>query len=95
MLKNERIRKWEEEMERIAASQKEYSQKCSEKIRELKRKISEEQQLLVLENNRMIAEAVRAVYGEVNEKNIQSFMEQMKTLSSHRQEEVRADERPQ
>lgn len=35
----ERIRKWQEEIERTTARQKEMNQSCNEKIRELKRKM--------------------------------------------------------
>ena len=50
----ERIRKWQEEIERTTARQKEMNQSCNEKIRELKRKIAEAQEQIRQEQDRQI-----------------------------------------
>lgn len=76
----ERIRKWEEEIARIAEKQKEMNQKSSERIRELRKKIQEAEQAITLENNRLIAEAVREVYGEMDKNKIEDFRKKMEAL---------------
>lgn len=61
----ERIRKWQEEIERTTARQKEMNQSCNEKIRELKRKIAEAQEQIKQEQDRQIARMVRGAYGQI------------------------------
>lgn len=76
----ERIRKWEEEIARIVEKQKEMNQKSSERIRELRKKIQEMEQAITLENNRLIAEAVREVYGDIDKNKIEDFRKKMEAL---------------
>ena len=76
----EKIQQWEKEIEQINEKQKELIQKNDEKKRELRRKIQEAEQALLLENNQMIAEAVREIYGEVNEETLEAFKQQMKLM---------------
>ena len=61
----EKIQKWEEEIEKITQRQKEMNAKYTEQIRELRKKIESAKQQLLVQNNEMIADAVRAIYGEV------------------------------
>ena len=68
----EKIQKWEEEIEKITQRQKEMNAKYTEQIRELRKKIENAKQQLLVQNNEMIADAVRTIYGEVTEENIQS-----------------------
>ena len=79
-MKNSRIIKWEQEIDRILEQQKDFDQKCTEKIRSLRRKISCEEKKLQVENNELIADAVRDALGEVNAENIALFREKMQLL---------------
>jgi len=76
----EKIKKWEEEIDKIAEKQKEMNAKSGERIRELRKKIQEAEQTLLVENNQMIAKAVREVYSEVNEETLEIFKQQMQTI---------------
>lgn len=69
----EKIQKWEEEIEGILERQKEMNAKYNNTVRELRKKIQEAERELTLKNNELIAETVRAIYGEVNEENLESF----------------------
>lgn len=69
----EKIQKWEEEIEKITQRQKEMNAKYTEQIRELRKKIENAKQQLLVQNNEMIADAVRTIYGEVTEENIESL----------------------
>lgn len=82
MITSEKIKKWEEDIARIQNNQRSYDQKCTDRIRELRRKVQEETRILELENNQLIAEAVRTVYGEVTEENVEKFKQQMMALVS-------------
>lgn len=82
MVTSEKIQKWEEDIARIQDNQRSYNQKCTDKIRELRRKVQEETRILELENNQLIAEAVRTVYGDVTEENVEKFKQQMMALVS-------------
>ncbi len=61
----ERIRKWQEEIERITIRQKEMNQSYNEKIRELKRKIEEAREQIKMEQDQQIAQMVRGTYGQI------------------------------
>lgn len=76
----DKIQKWEEEIKRIAEKQKEMNAKSNERIRELRKKIQEEQVILARENNQMIADAVREVYGEVNRETLEVFKRKIQEL---------------
>ena len=81
----EKIKKWEEEIEKTAEKQKEMNAKSSERIRELRKKIQEAEQALLMENNQMIAKAVREVYGEVSEETLEAFKRQMQAIKGEKQ----------
>lgn len=83
----EKIKKWEEEIERIAEKQKEMNTKSNERIRELRKKIQETEQLLRLENNQMIADAVREIYGEVDGEALEAFKRKIQSLQMEKQEQ--------
>lgn len=76
----EKIRKWEQEIERIAERQKEMNAKSNEQIRELRKKIQEAQVIVARENNQMIADVVREVYGEVSRENLETFKRKIQEL---------------
>ena len=57
----EKIQKWEEEIEKITQRQKEMNAKYTEQIRELRKKIENAKQQLLVQNNEMIADAVRTI----------------------------------
>lgn len=69
----EQIQKWEEEIERIAERQREMVEKNNARIRDLRKKIQEAETQIALENNRMIAETVRDIYGDVSAENLDAF----------------------
>lgn len=78
----EKIKKWEEEIEKILAQQKEANNKYNERVRELRKKIETAEHQMTLENNQLIADVVRTVYGEVTEENIETFKRQMMSVSN-------------
>lgn len=78
----EKIRKWEEEIEKILLQQKEANNKYNERVRELRKKIETAEHQMTLENNQLIADVVRTVYGEVTEENIETFKRQMMSVSN-------------
>ena len=67
---SKKIQKWQEE---IITCQKNIK-KQNERINELKNKIKEEQRREENANNKLIADVVRNVYGDVNEENVGQFM---------------------
>lgn len=83
----EKIKKWEEEIERIAERQREMNARSNEQIRELRKKIQEAQVIVTRENNRMIADVVREVYGEVNRENLEAFKRTIQELQLKREQE--------
>lgn len=78
----EKIKKWEEEIEKILIQQKEANNKYNERVRELRKKIEAAERQMTLENNQLIADVVRMVYGEVTEENIEAFKRQMMSVSN-------------
>ena len=78
----EKIKKWEEEIERITIKQKEMNQKSNERIRELRKKIEEAESVIRREENLKIAEAFREVFGEYNEKTLADFKNKLKSIKS-------------
>lgn len=83
----EKIRKWEQEIERIAERQKEMNTKSNEQIRELRKKIQEAQVIVARENNQMIADVVREVYGEVSRENLETFKRKIQELQLKKEQE--------
>lgn len=83
----EKIRKWEQEIERIAERQKEMNAKSNEQIRELRKKIQEAQVIVARENNQMIADVVREVYGEVSRENLETFKRKIQELQLKKEQE--------
>lgn len=78
----EKIKKWEEEIEKILNQQREANNKYNERVRELRKKIETAKNQLTLENNQMIADVVRSIYGEVTQENIEAFKRQMQSISN-------------
>lgn len=77
----EKIRKWEEEILRITEKKDIMIRKYNEDIRSLRKKIEEAEQQMALENNQMIAETVRAIYGEVTRENLEAFKRLMASMA--------------
>lgn len=71
--RKKKIQKWEEEIASIQKSKEEFDLRCTNKIKELRQKIEQETRQLKTENDQLIADAVRAIYGEVSEENIAEF----------------------
>ena len=80
----EKIRKWEEEIEKIAERQQEMVERNNARIRELRKKIQAAEQQMALENNQMIADAVHDIYGEVSMENLAAFKELMASMAARR-----------
>ena len=78
----EKIKKWEEEIEKILNQQKEANNKYNERVRELRKKIETAKHQMTLENNQSIADVVRTIYGEVTQENIEAFKRQMQSISN-------------
>lgn len=78
----EKIKKWEEEIEKILIQQKEANNKYNERVRELRKKIETAKHQMTLENNQLIADVVRSIYGEVTQENIEAFKRQMQSISN-------------
>ncbi len=89
----DKIKKWEEEIERIAEKQKEMNAKSNERIRELRKKIQEEKVILARENDQMIAAAVREVYGEVSRETLEIFKRKIQELQLDKEQEPRQEAR--
>lgn len=87
----EKIKKWEEEIEQIAERQKEMNAKSNERIRELRRKIQAAQVIVEQENNQLIAAVVREVYGEVNRENLEMFKRNIQALQLEKGQEQMND----
>lgn len=80
----EQIKKWEAEIETTLEKQKEMNEKYNGRIRGLRKKIEEAEQHMLLENNRMIAEAVREIYGEVDQESLEDFKQKIKMLQNRK-----------
>ena len=78
----EKIKKWEDEIEKILNQQKEANNKYNERVRELRKKIETAKHQVTLENNQLIADVVRSIYGEVTQENIEAFKRQMQSISN-------------
>lgn len=79
-MKNEKIEQWEKEIEQAVARQKEFTARTNEKVRELRRKIEAEQKRIEIENNQMIADAVREMFGNVEPEDMKQFKERLQSL---------------
>ena len=80
VIMEEKVKKWEEEIEKITEQQKEMNEKYNDRIRSLRKKIQEANAVIRQENNLMIADAVREIYGEVNRETLETFKQKMKSL---------------
>lgn len=86
MALKDKIKNWENELEKVHASRKEAMQKFEKKEKELLKKIEEGKAQLETENNRMVGDIVREMYGELNEENILRFRELMKKMRNGSQD---------
>ena len=64
---NSKIEKWEEEIRILTERQREMNKSYTERIKEYRKKIEQEEQRLLLENNQMLADAVREIFGDVSD----------------------------
>ena len=90
-MENEKIVNWKIEIADIMEQKKAYNQKCTEKIKELREKIKKEEELLQSQNDKLIGQTVRDIFGEVTPENIELFKQKIKLLSGVKEE---ADEGP-
>lgn len=77
-----KIEQWKEEQRKIEEKQKAMNEKYNEQLKVLQEKIKQGMKVLTEQENKMIADAVREIYGEVNEENIDRFKQQMKQLAT-------------
>lgn len=79
---NKKIDTWKIEIEKIKKSQAEMIEKNNKRIKELQSKISFEEDKIEKENNKLVADIVRATYGEINEDTLEQFKEFMKSMNT-------------
>lgn len=79
--RKEKIKKWEEEIAATQKSKEEFDQRCTNKIKDLRQKIEIETRYMKSENNEMIADAVRTIFGEVTEENLSEFKKMIQQAS--------------
>lgn len=89
-MENEKITNWKKEIAQIIEQKKAYNQKCTDKIKELRDKIKKEEELLLEKNDKLIAQTVRDIFGEVTPENIELFKQKIKLLNGVKEE---SDER--
>lgn len=80
MFMKEKIRRWEEEIDKIILKQKEMNAKYNERVRELRKKIEKGKSQLRREENEMIAETYREIYGEFDMNSFEEFKNKMKGI---------------
>lgn len=83
----EKIKKWEDEIAQLIEKQKEMNEKYNSGIRDRRKKIQEAQETLRLENDRIIGDVVREIYGEVDKDTIVSFRALMLQMKGNRKQE--------
>ena len=83
---NEKIINWKKEIAQIIEQKKAYYQKCTDKIKELRDKIKKEEELLLEKNDKLIAQTVRDIFGEVTPENIELFKQKIKLLNGVKEE---------
>ena len=83
MALKDKIKNWEQELEKVKVARKEANEKFDKKEKELLKKIEDAKTRLETENNKMVGDIVREMYGELTEENIQKFKELMrKTMNT-------------
>ena len=78
----EKIKEWEQEIEKIKESERSMIENNKKRIQSLKKKIDDAKILEEREHNRMIASIVKEFYGDVTVENIEQFKERMKSLGN-------------
>ena len=85
-MENEKIINWKKEIAQIIEQKKAYNQKCTDKIKELRDKIKKEEEMLLEKNDKLIAQTVRDIFGEVTPENIELFKQKIKLLNGVKEE---------
>ena len=85
-MENEKIINWKKEIAQIIEQKKAYNQKGTDKIKELRDKIKKEEELLLEKNDKLIAQTVRDIFGEVTPENIELFKQKIKLLNGVKEE---------
>ena len=85
-MENENIINCKKEIAQIIEQKKAYNQKCTDKIKELRDKIKKEEELLLEKNDKLIAQTVRDIFGEVTPENIELFKQKIKLLNGVKEE---------
>lgn len=81
----EKISQWQEEIKTIAAKQKEMNRKYNERIRALKKKISDAEAQILKEENQWIARTVREAYGDLTPEILEMFRRKMEDAARENQ----------
>lgn len=77
-MSNEKIEKWESEIERIKENQKKMIASNSAKIKSLENRIAEERERMQRVHEKTVLEIVADYYGELTDDNIARFAAMMK-----------------
>lgn len=89
MALKDKIENWERELEKTKQARKEANEKYDRKEKELLKKIEEARNQLDNQNNKMVGDIVREMYGELTEENIEKFKALMrKTMSNTVEDEA-------
>lgn len=73
MALKDKIKNWENELKKVKEARREANEKFEKKEKELVKKIDEAKARLENENNKLVGDIVREMYGELTEENIQKF----------------------
>lgn len=78
MTLRDKIKNWENDLEKVRAARTDAIEKYNKKEKELLKKIEDASQRIETENNKAVGDIVREMYGELSEDNILKFKEFMK-----------------
>lgn len=78
MALRDKIKNWEIELEKVRKTKQEAVEKYDKKEKDLLKKIEEATERIETENNKVVGDIVREMYGELTEENILRFKELMK-----------------
>lgn len=77
-----KIEQWQKELEKIAEKQKEMNQKYNEQTKNLQEKIREGKRVIQLQENQMIADMIRDVFGDIHSENLEQLKRQLEHMVS-------------
>lgn len=83
MTSNEKILKWEAEINKIKEAQREYLESSNKKIKSLQKKINDEKVLEQQKYERTVVDIVKKVFGEFNDENLSKFENMMEAMNEN------------